>query len=366
MKIKILQVVDQLSRKSGVSSVVMNYYQYLDKEIYQIDFMVNQPVEQRLKEQIERNGSQIFLMPKLCTKNIIAYPKALQLFFREHSDYQIIHGHVANAAAFYMRAANKAGIAVRILHAHNSCGADQFVKRVRNRLLAEIGIKNANYYTACGKMAAIYLYRTETGIKIIPNAVEGNRYRFQIRVREKMRLQYWLQDRYVLGHIGRFCPQKNQQFLIALIKQLICEKRTQKRPHLLLIGDGKEKKKICRLIKEQELREDVTILSSKAEIENYYQMMDCFLLPSLFEGVPLVGVEAQFNGLPCIFSEQVTREIASKQVQYIGLEKKEKWIEAIQKCEGKERKIQNLKNYQIEEAVKELEEFYQQCCMEKG
>ena len=366
MKIKVLQVLDQLSRKSGVSSVVMNYYQYLDKETYQIDFMVNQPVEQQLKKEIERNGSQIFLMPKLCTKNIITYPKALRLFFRDHRDYQIIHGHMANAAAFYMKAAYRAGIAVRILHAHNSCGADQFVKKVRNRLLAEIGIKNANYYAACGKMAAAYLYRTEKEIKIIPNAVEENRYRFQIRIRERMRLQYQLQDRYVLGHIGRFCPQKNQQFLIILMKQLICERRTQRRPHLLLIGDGEEKEKICRLIKEQELKEDITLLGSEAEIENYYQMMDCFLLPSLFEGVPLVGVEAQFNGLPCIFSNQVTREIASEQVQYIRLERKEKWIEAIQECERKERKIQNLKNYKIREAVKGLEKFYQQCCTERG
>ena len=182
----------------------------------------------------------------------------------------------------------------------------------------------------------------------------------------KRQLQYQLQDRYVLGHIGRFCPQKNQQFLIILMKQLICERRTQRRPHLLLIGDGEEKEKICRLIKEQELKEDITLLGSEAEIENYYQMMDCFLLPSLFEGVPLVGVEAQFNGLPCIFSNQVTREIASEQVQYIRLERKEKWIEAIQECERKERKIQNLKNYKIREAVKGLEKFYQQCCTERG
>lgn len=379
MKIKILQVLDQVSQESGVSSVVMNYYQYLDKKNYQMDFMVNRPVEQKLKEKIEENGSRIFLMPELCIRNGMAYPKALKVFFKEHREYQIVHGHVANAAAFYMRAAIQEGIAIRILHAHNSCGADRFGKRMRNRVLAEWGIKNSNYYAACGKKAAVYLFGTERGVKIIPNAIEEKRFRFQNEIREQMRWKYQLQDRFILGHVGRFCPQKNQRFLIALIEKLIHEHGTYRRPHLLLIGNGEEKERISHLIKSKGLENDVTMEDVKTEIEDYYQMMDCFLLPSLFEGVPLVGVEAQFNGLPCIFSTQVTQEIASKQVRYLALEQQEKWIETIQEFERKEyrmkriqefekkgNQVEALREYQIKEAVKGLEEFYQQCCNEKG
>lgn len=366
MKIKILQVLDQLNRESGVSSVLMNYYRHRNREMFQMDFMVNRPVEQGLREEIEENGSQIFLMPELRTKHIMAYPNALRIFFKEHMDYQIVHGHVANAAAFYMKAAYQSGIKIRILHSHNSCGADNFKKKIRNYLLAQWGIKYSNYYAACGKKAAQYLYGTERGIEIIPNAVEEKRYCFQSEIREQMRFKYQLQDKYILGHIGRFCPQKNQRFLISLMEKLICAKVTHKKPHLLLIGSGNERRNILHLIKERGLDEEITCMEGREDIENYYQMMDCFLLPSLFEGVPLVGVEAQFNGLPCIFSEQITREIASEQVRYIELEQQEKWIQAIKEFENRGRRVGKLQGYQIGEAVKKLEDFYRKCYKQMG
>jgi len=361
MKIKILQVVDQLNMESGVSSVVMNYYRHFDKKKFEIDFMVNKPVEQEFYKEIERNGGRIFLMPALSFENIIAYPKALQDFFKRYPFYRIVHGHVANAAAFYMKAAKKANVPIRIIHAHNSKGADQFGKNIRNRILSKVGIYYSNFYATCGEQAAAYLYSKKIQAVWIPNAVEEENYRFYPEIRQWMRLKYKLQERYVLGHIGRFCPQKNQVFLVELLEKLMDRKKTRNIPHLLLIGNGEEKEKIRQIVQIKRLTHAVTLLDAKEKIADYYQMMDCFLLPSLFEGVPLVGVEAQFNGLPCIFSSHVTKEISSEQVTYLDLENLQKWAETVEQMEGRSRKTAILADYRMKYAVQRLEAFYEAC-----
>jgi len=361
MRIKILQVIDQLSRESGVSTVVMNYYRHLDFNKFSIDFMINQLAEPELLKEIKRKKGKIYLMPTLSIKNIFAYPVALKVFFQNHSDYQIVHGHIANAAAFYMKAAKEAGVPIRILHAHNSKGADQFGKRIRNRLLSWQGIRYANVYATCGMEAASYLYPRKISPVWIPNAVEEECYRFQAEVRQKMRKKYGLQNRYVLGNVGRFCPQKNQSYLVNLLEILLNRRRTKKIPHLLFIGNGEEKEKVRKLIQYKKLEYAVTLLEAQEKIADYYQMMDCFLLPSLFEGVPLVGVEAQWNGLPCIFSDHVTKEIASEQVIYLGLDSIHKWAETVEQLEDRKRKNIILPNYQIKKAARFLETFYENC-----
>lgn len=356
MSIRVLQVLDKLNHESGVSAVVMNYYRVMNKEEFHIDFMVNELPDSKLYDEITAAGGKVFQMPSLNVKNLFRYQMELKGFFKKQEGYHIVHGHVANAAAFYMKAAKKRNIAVRILHSHNTEAADIFWKKYRNRILSHIGIKMSNYYAACGKKAAEYLFSSQDNVMIIPNAVDVYKFKFHPEIRNKMREQYRLGRQIVIGHIGRFCPQKNQKFLIAILEILI--KRDQ-RYHLLLIGEGEEKGKIECFVKEKRLGNHVTFTGAVENVENYYQMMDCFVLPSIFEGAPLVGVEAQYNGLPCLLSSAITKEISSLQTTYLELEKGcELWAESIERICSYGRIEPALKGFNLEEEGKRLEYYY--------
>lgn len=357
MKIKVLQVLDKLSKESGVSAVVMNYYRFLDKEKFQVDFMVNEIPDESIKMEILQNEGKIYQMPSLRLRNLFRYQTELRNFFREHKEYQIIHGHIANAAAFYLKEAKRGNIPVRILHSHNSSSADIVWKNWRNRILSRQGIRYANAYAACGQKAAEYLFRGKKQVQLIPNAIEDNKYFFQSELGKKMRQSYHLENKFIIGHIGRFCPQKNQKFLIEVLEILV---RKDNLFHLLLIGGGEEKEKIEQLVKKKGLEKAVTFTGAVEHTEIYYQMMDCFVLPSLFEGVPVVGIEAQFNGLYCFFSTEITREIESLQTSYLDLTKgAEIWAEEIKKRVGKGRTDVTLKGYKMKEEVQKLEQYYQ-------
>lgn len=329
---KILYVLDTLSCGSGVASVVLTYWRLLgqlQKEpdpCIRIDFMINEEPSEGIRQELKKAGSEFFLMPPLQLKRLGDYQKELTRFFENHTDYDIIHGHVPNAAFFYMRAAGKAGVPVRILHSHNSRGADRLWKRVRNRILSKAAMRYVNEYMACGEKAARYLFGRPDCF-LIKNVVDPDRFQYRERVRASVRKRLGMEKKLVIGHIGRFCPQKNQGFLIRVFAS-VC--RREPDSCLLLLGEGKDRKKAQQLTEELGLTEKVYFCGNTERVEDYLQAMDVFVLPSRYEGVPVAAVEAMATGLPCILSSAVTGEIRTEAVTYMSRkDSREQWAEQI-------------------------------------
>lgn len=357
--IRILQVLDTINSGSGVAAVVLNYYQYLEKDKVIFDFMVNEEVDKEVREALEENGSSIYRMPSLELKNYFQYQMELKRFFQEHSEYSIVHGHIPNAAAFYLKAAKEANVLVRIVHSHNSMGADKAWKRIRNRILSQIGILYATDYMACGEKAARYLYGKEKKeIYLMRNAIDSHKFRYQQNTRQKMRERLGWEQNYVIGNIGRFCPQKNQEFLLRVFREVYQRDKTAR---LLLVGDGEKRNKIEKWIKEKGYQNIIVCTGVTRDVNSYLQAMDIFVLPSRYEGVPIAALEAQAAGLFCLVSTEVTREIQTEYTQYLPLEDGAKeWAEVLLKRK-KEKRIFHLPNgYEIRGEVVELIKKYQE------
>lgn len=309
--IRVLQITDCIKHGSGVSEVIMNYYRFMNTTEVLFDFMVNEPVDADLQEWIESRGSQIYVMPGLSMKNTFRYKKALEDFFKKHQgEYKIIHGHTPNAAAYYMPIAKKYGVPVRILHSHNSRGADSTIKRIRNRLMSQIAMKNITHRFACSKVAAAYLYGDDNAF-ILNNAIDLDKFSFDASKRAQIRSELGISDDTVLvGHIGRMAEQKNHKFIVEIAEALTSGDYVEGDKHykFLLIGDGPLRATIEKEIKAKHLEEQFILTGVIDNTENYYQAMDAFILPSLYEGLPVVGVEAQAAGLPTLVSNKVTKE----------------------------------------------------------
>lgn len=360
--VRILQIIDKIDKNSGVWSAVNNYYKHIDNSEFIFDFMVNQEVEENLKEEIEQRGSKIYVMPELKGKNMLQYKKELKSFFSTHKEYCIVHGHVPNASAFYLREAKKAGVPVRILHSHNSRGADGIVKKIRNYILNHRGVSAANVYLACSAPAAQYLFGTtdESRVRIVRNAIDLKKFAYNKEVRENLRKKYHVEDKFVIGHIGRFVEQKNHRFLIEIAKELKDRRRDFS---FVLVGDGPLRLKIEQMVKKMGLSEYFIFVGSVDNPQDYYQMMDLFAMPSLYEGLPVVGVEAQAAGLPCLFSDTITREILlTKQAKQLSIQKADEWAEELSGV-VKQRNLENVElieqhGFAIEKEAKKLENIY--------
>lgn len=316
MGIRILHVLDKISVDSGVSSVVMNYYAKLQHNRVTFDFMLNEDTDTKTKEYILSKGSKIYLMPRLKVTNTICYIKSLKEFY-QNNDYQIIHGHVANSAVFYLGLAKN--VPHRIIHSHNTRSSDIFWKRIRNWFLTRFLKHLANHYMACSNEAATFLFGSTDNVTILNNPIDIERFIFDKEKRKEIRTSLGLKDEILIGHVGRFSPQKNHNFLIEVFNEL--HKRNIN-TRLLLIGHGELYSDIVRKIKQLGLQEAVIFLGKTNDVGAYMSAMDVFVLPSLFEGLGIVGVEAQASGLQIFASEHVPRMMdVTNTVNFLKLDK---------------------------------------------
>ena len=305
-QIRVLQITNCIKHGSGVSEVIMNYYRRSDSACVLFDFMVNEPVDEDLHKEIEGRGSKIYLMPALTMKNTFNYKNELERFFKEHHrEYNVVHGHTPNAAAYYMPIAKKYGVPVRIIHSHNSQGADSTIKKIRNRMMSKVAIANITDRFACSKYAAEYLYGNDD-VFILNNAIDIDSYKLDITKRQEIRAEFEIDDdAIVVGHIGRMVEQKNHSFIVDIAEHARIMGLNVK---LLLLGDGPLRTELERKIRDKSLDEQFVLTGVVSNPRDYYNAMDAFILPSIYEGLPVVGVEAQAAGLPTAVSNRVTPE----------------------------------------------------------
>lgn len=363
--IRVLQVLDFINYNSGVSAVVTNYFFQLDPQRVQCDFLLYEMPEDAWMTRLTAAGAKVYATGKPSGRSMAEYERNVKDFFWQHAkDYDIVHVHIPNAAFIVLRYAKKYGIKVRILHSHNARGADGAVKKIRNYLLNQWGIHYANQYFACSVKAGNYLFGEKRcgQLVVLPNAIRLERYAFDEKKRKTIRDSVGVKEHeLLLGHIGRFAEQKNHEGLLKIFAE------TRKRgmdTKLVLLGDGELREKTGQLAEELGIKDQVLFAGVVANVPDYLSAMDIFLLPSLYEGLPVVCVEAQAAGLPCLISDQVTREIAlTDQVWFLANGNLDSWCDRIRKisAEGRSQNaVKGLEQYDIVRQTRNLEERYLQ------
>ena len=357
-QIRILQCVSNMDR-AGIETMLMNFYRNIDKSKVQFDFLCNKLKPGDYDDEIKSLGGKIYVSPGLNPFKWFKYQKYMKNLFNNHPEYKIIHCQNEAMGFPALYAAKKAGVPVRISHSHNTLTRFDFkwpIKILYKYLLRTV----ATDYVACGEDAGKYLFGKK--VKIIHNAIDTDKFKYSEEKRIKLRKKYKITDKFVIGHVGRFEPQKNHEFLIDLFYEY---SKMNEKAILLLIGTGSLFYKIKEKVEKLGLSEKVIFTGSIDNVNEMYNVMDLFVLPSLHEGLPVVGIEAQYSGLKCLFSTKVTRECnIGKYAEFIELSNKEKWLNSISEYHknfiSREKICDSIttNDYDIKTATHNLVEFY--------
>lgn len=368
--IRVLQVVPNM-HAAGLETLIMNLYRNIDRTKIQFDFLVHYTQKYFYDDEIESLGGHIYRLSFREDNNLIKYVKDLDKFFTEHNQYYIVHGHMASTAFFYLSAAKKHHVPIRILHSHNT-STEKNLKGLIKQQMLKISTRYANTYYACGIMAGNFLYGNKN-FEVINNAIDLERFKKDSKLRANTRKKYGLNDCFVIGHIGRFNSQKNHKFIIDVFEQYY-KKNSSAR--LVLVGEGELESSIKQIVKDKKLLDVVKFLGVLKDTEAIYNMFDVFLLPSLFEGMPVVGVEVQACECNAILSDKITKEVKlTNYISYLPIEGEDaalKWVDKISQLE--KNKVSDDEVYKkltkagfnIKEEAKRLEEKYLDLIQKKG
>lgn len=346
----------------------MNYYRNIDKDKIQFHFLCDEDSTNIPYEEIEKMGGKVIIIPPY--QRLFEYQKELYRIFKENN-YKIVHSHISTLSVFPLRIAKKAGVPIRIAHSHSTSNKKEWKRNLIKNILRPFSKLYANQFFACSELSGRWLFGEKAfkndKIKIINNAIDLEKFKFNKEKRNEIRKKLKIDENIILiGHIGRFVTQKNHEFLIDVFNEII-KKRKQENfdSKLILIGQGNLKENIIEKIKYLGLQDYVIFTGQTTNVSDYYNAMDIFVLPSLYEGLPVVGIEAQANGLLCEFSTDMTKETkVLNTTKFISLkETAKKWAEIILE-DYKNFKRKNSfdemtkKNFNIKEEAKKLEKYY--------
>lgn len=331
--VKVLNVIGRRPT-GGIGAVVKNYQLHFDEKIKYDYLIFSKEPTSKFDRYVNALGSEVFVLPELCAKNFFKIRHKIKRFFEGvGSNYDIVHIHAVNITFLIAPYAKKVGINKIIAHSHATKFSDKKLNALRNQILCLNLKKQCSNYMACSKEAGAFLfgkrYMKKGKVKILKNAIDIDQYRFSREKREKFREEFFLKNETVFGNIGRLSRQKNQQFLIKIFSKLRKEIPNSK---LVLVGEGEQKHQIKKLIKAYKLEDDVILLPSRDDISTILSGIDLLIMPSLYEGLPVIGVEALSSGLKCIFSDTISKEFFCPKSFYLNLEKSSyDWSEKIKK-----------------------------------
>ena len=304
--VRVLQIIG-LACGGGVESVILNYYRNIDKDKVQFDFVVHKHPLKSFVDEAEKYGGRIYEVTAY-TKNIFAFTYEIYKIIK-NGHYDIVHSNMNSLSVFPLFAAWLAGARVRILHNHTTDTKAEGLRTVLKRTLRPFAKMFANKYWACSKLAAEWMYGKQAvnagKVTIINNAIDLDKFAFNQEKRDKLRKELGLEGKFVIGHVGRFEKAKNHEFLIDVFTEVA---EQEKKAFLLLIGEGSLMESIRKKVSELHLEKKVLFLGVRNDVADLYNVMDVFLFPSLYEGLGMVAVEAQVNGMPVVASTEVPKE----------------------------------------------------------
>ena len=287
----------------GVEQVVMNYYRHIDRERVQFDFLVDSDSTLVPASEIEALGGRVFTVPPY--QRLIDYELELERLFRRER-WPIVHSHVNALSVFPLCAAKRAGVPVRIAHSHSTSGGHDPAKNAVKALLRPLSNVYPTHRAACSRHAGEWLFGKGQDFTVIPNAIDLSSFWFDPVRRATVRHALGIGDGQLLvGHVGRFSPQKNQSALVRAFA-LVAERRPDAR--LALVGEGRQRAEVEALAASICPEGSVLFLGQRGDVADLYQAFDVFCLPSEYEGLGMVAVEAQAAGLPCVLSYAVPRD----------------------------------------------------------
>ena len=348
----------------GVESVVMNYYRYIDRTKIQFDFICDDDSTNIPYEEIEKLGGKVILIPPY--QKVFKYHNKLKKILKE-GHYKIVHSHINTLSVFSLFAAKCAGVPVRIAHSHSTTNKKEKKKNLLKQLLRPFSELFATDYMCCSELAGRWLFGDKEydkgNVYLLNNAIDLDKFKYNETLRKKKRKELGIKDdTLVIGHIGRFVAQKNHDYLIDIFNEI---HKKNNNSVLLLAGQGPLMEEIKNKAKELNLDDSVKLLGQRNDANELYQAFDVFLLPSLYEGLPVVGVEAQAAGLLCYLSDDMTKETKVLDItKFMSLNNTpEEWADNILDDVKKYKRIDTskemtAKNFNIKEEAKKLEEYY--------
>lgn len=361
--IRIAQVIGKWLG-GGVESVVMNYYRNIDRTKIQFDFICDNDSTNIPYEEIQELGGRVILVPPY--EKVLDYQKELIKVFKENN-YKIVHSHINTLSIFPLMAAKRAGVPIRISHSHSTSNKAEWKKNLLKEVLKPFAKVFATDYFCCSEVAGRYLFGDTSydngEVFLLNNAIDLDKFKYDEDIRNDMRKVLRISsDTIVIGHIGRFVKQKNHEFLIDIFNEI---HKKNNNTLLVLAGQGPLMDEIKEKVKRLGLDASVKFLGQRRDAYRLYQLFDIFVLPSLYEGLPVVGVEAQASGLLCALSTDMTKETkVLDTTTFISLqESPEKWAKTIlnsyKKFERVNTKKEISKNgFNIKKEVKNLEDKY--------
>ena len=338
-KILVLGMTDNIG---GIETFYMTYYREIIKKGYVIDFATvfkNMAFE----DEIRKNGGTIYILPNF-KKNTIGYKRKLSEII-ENNKYDVVHYNMLSAANIIpLKIAKKLGVKNIIAHSHNTNIPNILIKRILHNYNKNKIKKYANNLIACSKDAGKWMFNNEK-FTILNNAIECQKFYFNHDVRTKLRKKYNITDKQVvIGHIGKMCEQKNHKFLIDVFKE-ICD--SYENYKLILVGVGELENDIRFQVKKNKLEDKVIFLGRRTDVNDVMNMFDIFVLPSLFEGLGIVLVEAQANGLKCFASNIPDEVMINANIEKLDLNI----------IEWKNKITQTKNNNRIKKLSKSIEEY---------
>lgn len=334
----------------GKESLIMNIYRQLDRTKVQFDFIIHSDKENELEfhKQIKQMGGKVYYINKISEVGVLKYITSIKNIIQYKGPYHAVHSHMNHQSGLNALSARLAGVKIRISHVHSTDVGSKKNKMFLPfyRLLIK---RYSTINIACSVEAGQYYFLQKSKFKVINNGIEIEKFVYQDRFNKKNTIKKDLginKKTKVIGHIGRFIPVKNHEFLVNLFKKI----EDYGDYVLVLVGDGPDLNKIRKLCFELNIQNKVYFLGARNDIPEIMSIFDLFLFPSFNEGLGTVLVEAQASGIPCITSNTIPRDsdLGLDLIKYCSLNVMDEWI----KCVVNTSYTNKIQRSEIEEAIK--------------
>lgn len=356
--IRILHIVTYMGR-GGLETMIMNYYRHIDRSKVQFDFLVHRDFEADYDKEILDLGGKIYRISRLNPFSF-KYRKELNDFFKNHTEYEIVHVHQDCMSSIALKIAMKNNVPIRVAHSHSS-SQNKNIKYLIKKYYMRTIPKYATNLFACGQEAGDWMFSGNSYV-ILKNAIDINLYRYSLENSIEIKSKLGLENKTVIGHVGNFTYPKNHNFIIDIFSEA---SKINSEVVLLLVGGGYEKTSIQEKVISLGLEDKVIFMGIRNDVNKLMQAMDIFVFPSVYEGLPVTLIEAQASGLPIIKSDNVPDQcIITNNVHTLSLEESPRiWAKKIlEVCINFERKNTSSEiisaGYDIISNAKWLEDFY--------
>lgn len=354
--LKILQI--GMSYETGGTEVFLyNHYKEINKEEFQFDFIALRE-DMAYRKEVEQMGANVYQITSARKNPVLSFYQLAKII--EANDYDIIHLNISSFANIIpVLTAKLKKVPKIIVHSHNNGMEVSKLKFILHHLNKHLTSKMKLQRLACSKSAGQFMFG-KVPFEVFENSINGEDFAYNEELRYKTRKELGIEsDSFVIGNVGRLHSQKNQKYLIELFSKYL---RLNPNSYLLIVGTGELKEELKAQASDLKILDRVLLPGFSNDVNKYYQAMDVFCLPSIYEGLGIVGIEAQMSGLPCIFSDKCVPEVdISEKSIFLSLDDMNEWlkyIELINKTKDTQDRYTRPNKYEIKDNIKKLEKIY--------